>query len=320
MPTVALLGAAGAIGNSVAWSLRARGTPYRVIGRDAGHLQQSFGTDPLAEIASWNPDDPASVRAALRGIQTAIYLVGVPYHQFQLHPVVMQKTLDGAIAEAVERMLLIGTVYPYGVPQTPKVGEDHPRNPQTFKGRMRKQQEDLLLAADAAGRIRGSILRLPDFYGPLVDRSYLHSLFQAAAGGGTANVLGPIDRPHEFVFVPDVGDVVTALADKPEAYGRWWNLAGAGVITQREIIDSVFQMAGRKPKYRVAGKLTLRLLGIFDPQLRELVEMHYLLTNPVLLDDAAIHKLLGGIRKTPYREGLRLTLDAYQSASRYQRK
>jgi hypothetical protein len=41
------------------------------------------------------------------------------------------------------------------------VREDHPREPHTFKGRMRKAQEDLLLAAHAEGRIQATVLRLP---------------------------------------------------------------------------------------------------------------------------------------------------------------
>jgi len=274
-------------------------------------LRHCFGSDPLAEIIAWDPNDAESVRRAMHDVDTVIYLVGVPYNHFELHPVVMRQTLEGACAENVERMVLIGTVYPYGAPVTPNVTEEHPRNPHTFKGRMRKQQEDLLLEADAAGRIRGTVLRLPDFYGPHVEGSYLHSLFQAAAAGGTANMLGPIDAPHEFLFVPDAGGVVLALADKAEAYGSFWNLAGAGVITQREIIDRVFAMAGRKPKFRVAGKWTLRVLGLFNPLLRELVEMNYLLTTPVLMDDRALTRLLGDIRKTLYETGLKLTLDAY---------
>jgi nucleoside-diphosphate-sugar epimerase len=240
----------------------------------------------------------------------------VPYDQFRLHPIVMRQTLDGAIAAGVQRVLLIGTVYPYGMPQTTPVKESHPREPNTFKGRMRKEQEDLLLAAHAEGKVRGAILRLPDFYGPGVDKSFLDSLFKAAADGSTANMLGPIDTPHEFVFVPDVGPVVTALAARPEAYGRWWHYAGAGVTTQREAIERVFQMAGRKPRFRVAGKTTLRLIGLFNPVMRELAEMHYLLTNPILLDDSALQGLLGPLRKTPYEEGLRLSLDAARQGSR----
>lgn len=58
----------------------------------------------------------------------------------------------------------------------------------------------------------------------------------------------------------------------------------------------------------------LRLAGIFNPFMRELVEMHYLITNPVLLDDSALQKLLGGIRKAPYDEGLWQNLEAARQA------
>lgn len=310
MSKITLVGAAGAIGKSIADALHHEGKEYRVVGRNRDSLTATFGADPHAEIVTWNPDDPDSARAALRGSDTIVYLVGVPYHQFHLHPILMRKTVDAAVSEAVERLVLIGTVYPYGMPQTNPVTEDHPREPHTFKGRMRKEQEGVVLKADAAGKIRGTVLRLPDFYGPNVDRSFLHDLFQAAAGGRTANLIGPIDTPHEFVFTPDVGPVVTALSRNPDAWGRWWHFAGPGAVTQREIAERVFRMAGTKPRFRVAGKNTLRLLGLFNPLMRELVEMHYLFTTPVLMDDSALQRLLGGVKKTPYEEGLRLSLDA----------
>jgi nucleoside-diphosphate-sugar epimerase len=315
MKPFALFGAAGAIGRSIAVALRTRGVSYRVVGRQRPRLEEEFGHDPLAEIATWDSDDPASIRAAAEDVETIIYLVGVPYNHFELHPVLMQKTLHGAIEAGVEQLVLIGTVYPYGIPQSEKVTEQHPRNPHTFKGRMRKEQEDLLLEAHAEGRIRGTILRLPDFYGPGVEASFLHSLFKAAARGGTADMIGPIDKPHEFMYVPDVGPAVLDLAAHPEAFGTWWNFAGAGVTTQRQIVDEVFRLAGRPPRIRVAGKFVLRLMGLFNPFLRELVEMHYLVTTPVLMDDTALHRLLGTVHKTSYSDGIRETLDWYQHSS-----
>jgi nucleoside-diphosphate-sugar epimerase len=283
-----------------------------VVGRQRQRLEAQFGSDPLAELATWNPDDPTSIRAAARDVQTLIYLVGVPYNRFDLHPVVIERTVQCAVEAGVKQFVLITTVYPYGRPQSERVTEQHPRYPQTFKGRMRKEQEDRLLKAHADGRILGTILRLPDFYGPGVEASFLHSLFQAAARGGTANMVGPIDTPHEFVYVPDVGPVLLDLAAHPEAYGKWWNFAGAGAITQRQIADEVFRLAGRPPRIRVAGKFMLRILGTFNPLMRELVEMHYLLTTPVLMDDTALQRLLGTARKTPYPEGIRKTLEWYQ--------
>ena len=312
MNNVGLIGASGAIGKSIANAFEARGQEYRVIGRGRAGLEAAFGASRFAQIAVWDPDNSQSARAALRGLDAAVYLVGVPYDQFQLHPILMRKTLDAAFSEGVSRLLLIGTVYPYGVPKTTPVTENHPRQPHTFKGRMRKEQEDVLLAAHETRKIQGSILRLPDFYGPHVDRSFLHGLVQAAAKGGTANMVGPIDIPHEFIFVPDVGPVAAALLDRPLAWGSAWNLAGFAPITQRRLAEIAFQLAGTKLRLRVAGKNMLRMLGIFNPLMREMVEMHYLLTTPVLMEDSALRALLGNIQKTTYEEGLRLSIEAEQ--------
>jgi nucleoside-diphosphate-sugar epimerase len=305
-----LLGATGTIGESIAAELRRRGQSYRAVGRDRASLDRAFGSDPLAEIAVWNPDDSSSARSALRGADTAVYLVGVPYNHFELHPVVMRQTLDAAVAEGVKQMLLVGTVYPYGRAQTTPAREDHPREPHTFKGRMRKQQEDLLLEADAAGKIHGTVLRLPDFYGPRVKNSFLDSLFTAAATGGAANLIAPIDRPHQFVYVPDVGATVLDLLQHPEAHGRWWHLAGDGTASIQQIVAMVGEMAGKPVKTRVFGTTMLRLIGVFQPLMRELVEMNYLLTDPFIMDDSALHALLGGLKKTPMSDGLRQSLEA----------
>ncbi len=312
---VGLFGAAGAAGRSIAGALRTAGRPYRVIGRGRAALQATFGADPNAEIVTWNSDDPASAAAAAAGLQTAVYLVGVPYHQFASHPPLMQKTLDGLTAAGVQRLILIGTVYPYGHPQSLPVTESHPREPHTFKGKMRLAQENLVLDAHGRNGLDTLALRLPDFYGPRVDRSFLHGAFEGAARGARAQMIGPVDVPHEFIFMPDVGPVVETLTRTPQAYGRVLHLAGAGTITQREVAERAYALAGRTPKLTVAGKPMLRALGLFNPMLRELVEMHYLLTDPVVLDDTALRTLIGPIVKTSYEEGIVRSFEAARAAA-----
>ncbi len=310
MGKIGLWGANGAIGRSIASVLRADGRPYRVIGRSRPTLEQAFGSDASVEIVTWDPADPASVRDAAEGLETIVYLVGVDYDRFELHPVLMRAVLDGAIAAGVDRMVLIGNVYPYGRAKTVRVREDHPRDPHTFKGRMRKTQEDMLLEADRAGTIRGLVLRLPDFYGAGIERSVIGDLFAGALAGRTVNLVGPIDREHEFVYVPDVGPVVLRLIDEPRAFGRVWHLAGAGVTTQKAMVERVERELGRPVKTLVAGKTLLRVLGLFNPLMRELVEMNYLMSEPVILDDSALVELVGPIHKTSYDDGVRASLGA----------
>ncbi|MGF6899681.1 NAD-dependent epimerase/dehydratase family protein [Paraburkholderia sp. GAS348] len=316
---VGLFGAAGAAGQSIAAALGAAGRDYRVVGRSRAPLEAAFGHDPHAEIVMWNPDDPASISAAAAGLQTVIYLVGVPYDQFAAHPPLMERTLAGVTAAGVERFILIGTVYPYGRARGNPISENHPREPHTFKGKMRLAQEKLVLAAhgQASGSTRLStlVLRLPDFYGPGIERSLLNGVFEGAAHGKRAQVIGPVDVPHEFIYLPDIGPVVEKLTRTPDAYGRWWHLAGTGTITQREVARQAYALAGRGPKLMVAGKTLLRMLGLFNPLMRELVEMNYLMTEPVVLDDSALTKLIGPIAKTSYEDGIRHAFDAAREAA-----
>jgi nucleoside-diphosphate-sugar epimerase len=95
-----------------------------------------------------------------------------------------------------------------------------------------------------------------------------------------------------------------------EAHGRWWHLGGDGTASIQEIVAMVGDLAGKPVKTRVLGMGMLRLIGLFQPILREMVEMNYLLTDPLILDDSALNTLLGGLKKTPLREGLKRSLEA----------
>ena len=118
---------------------------------------------------------------------------------------------------------------------------------------------------------------------------------------------------HEFIFVPDLAETLIALSEKEEAYGKAWNVAGPGLTSTRQFADQVFAGVRQKPRLRVAGKFMLRVLGLFNPFLREVVEMHYLWTTPVKLDDTRLRQLLPNLHKTPYAEGIRATIDAMRA-------
>jgi len=47
----------------------------------------------------------------------------------------------------------------------------------------------------------------------------------------------------------------------------------------------------------------------FDPNIREVIEMLYLQETPVILDDSKLAAKLGGVKKTPYDEGIQKTVE-----------
>lgn len=49
-------------------------------------------------------------------------------------------------------------------------------------------------------------------------------LFPAAIAGRTATVLGDLDQPHTYTYIPDIGEGLAVLGEHPEAPGRAWHL------------------------------------------------------------------------------------------------
>jgi nucleoside-diphosphate-sugar epimerase len=308
MQNVAIFGAAGAIGRAVGAELERRGVRFRVVGRSRQKLEAAFGKMTHAEIFPADLSEARSAGAAARGVDTIIYCVGLPYPSHQLHPVLMRTTVEAAKLVHVEHLVLPSSVYSYGVPRASRVSETHPREPHTRKGKYRKEQEDIVMEAHAAGALQGMIVRLPDFYGPDADIGLANPMFRAALAGKTANWVGPVNPPHEFVYVPDTGPVIVDLASRTDTFGEAWNFGGAATINTMDFITRIYRALGRAPKYRTVGAGMLKFLGWFNPTMREVVEMLYLQETPVILDDSKLMAKLP-VHKTPYDDGIRQTLD-----------
>jgi nucleoside-diphosphate-sugar epimerase len=304
---VAIFGAAGAIGPAAASTLLARGHDVRAVGRNEERLRAAL---PGAEPFVADLEDLAGARAAAAGMDAILYAVGVPYDRFELHPKMMRITLQAAKDAGVRQLIHISNVYPYGRPQTATVSETHPRAPHTRKGRYRLEQEDLVFAAHDPHGLQTLVLRPPDFYGPNAANSETAYALANIAAGKPADLLSPISTPHEWVYVPDIAPVVAGLFERPDAFGTAYNLAGPGTLTSREFYEKLFAAAGKPFRYREAGPFLLRVIGLFNPLMRELVEMAYLHETPVILDDAKLRAVLGEIHKTPYDEGIRATVAA----------
>jgi nucleoside-diphosphate-sugar epimerase len=310
---VAIFGAAGAVGAPLLAELRRRDHRVRLVGRSTDALVRLAAGDPAVDVVSADLGDPVAARRAAAGVDAIVYAVGIDYHKFAQHPQLMRITIEAARAEGVRELLLIGTVYPYGIAQTERVRETHPRTPHTRKGAYRNEQLQLVLDAhDPAGLLTTALI-LPDFYGPGVEKSYAKSLFDGALDGSQATIVGSADVPHEFVYVPDAAPVIVDLLERPEAFGTFYNLGGPGTISQRELGRLAYTAAGRDPrtlKLFAVPKWMIQLMGIANPFMREVVEMTYLFERPLVLDDAKLHAVLPHVQKTSYADGVRLAIAA----------
>lgn len=197
IPT-AILGAAGAVGRAAVDELGQRGGRPVAIGRDGRKLERLF--TGRAEIRAADIQEVDETATALKGIENAVYCAGLPYPQFEQHPALMRRALEAARRAGLRRMIVVSSVYSYGHPRAARVSEEHPREPETRKGRFRKEQEDAAMEAHGRDGLATLVLHLPDFYGPYAANSLAYMMFESLLAGKPARWLGESGRAARVCF------------------------------------------------------------------------------------------------------------------------
>ena len=173
-------------------------------------------------------------------------------------------------------------------------------------GKVRAEMARAVMDAHASGKLQAAIGRASNFFGP-EDHAVTDITIRPALLGKTINLLGRLDQPHSFSYVPDFGKLLATLGTHDEAFGQIWFTPSPAPVTQLEFVKMLEVEAGKPVKYMAAGALILRALGLFDPMIRETVEMLYEWTQPFVMDTSKAEKAFG-LKGTPLPQALKETL------------
>lgn len=299
---------AGALGRAVARELASHGRPVRLLSRS--------GPAPMPGVETGRVDaaDPAALDAALAGA-TVVYQCSQPaYTRWPQEFPALQHGILEATVRAGADLVLVDNLYSYGDTDGAVITEQTPENPASRKGRVRQQMARDALEAHRLGRLRVAIARPSDFFGPGHDQTS-RPVFGAAVRGKALQVLGSADQPHSFSFVPDAGRALAALGTSTPGWGSIWIAPVQPALTQREFGQRVWDAAGQSGAVRlaVAGRRTLRALGLVVPVVREVVEMLYEFEKPFVVDSSRFESTFG-ITPTPLDEAIERTVVAYREA------
>lgn len=94
------------------------------------------------------------------------------------------------------------------------------------------------------------------------------------------------------------------IAEKDDAYGENWNTPGGGLISGKQIIQIARDVTENRKMVIPLKKKAIRLIGLFDPLMREVVEMMYLTKEGFVLSGEKYEKRIGPVPKTPFKKGL----------------
>jgi nucleoside-diphosphate-sugar epimerase len=300
----------GAVGREIAALLTARGEDVLVSQRTAPKKLPTGARFKACDLT-----DGEAVEMACADREIAICAAGFRYAARvweSAWPAAMRAVL-GACETAGARFVFADNLYMLG-PQTEPLTESMPLTSYGRKPRVRAEITRLWQEAHAAGRVKAVAVRASDFYGPDVETSILSTLGVARlVAGKPALVPYSPDHPHDFTYVPDFARAVVTLAHAPDdAYGQAWNVPNAPTRTLRDLLALAAAIAGIPLRVHVLPTWLQSVVGIFQPELRELVEMRFQTDRPYRVDATKFLARFGH-GATSFEKGIAATVHFYRT-------
>lgn len=298
-----ILGGGGAVGTALARELRAHSHKIRVVSRTPEKVAEDDETaaaDLLNETAVLN---------AVAGAAVVYLVAGLPYKLSvwqQQWPVVMKNVIN-ACQQHGARLVFFDNVYLYDKNAIGRLTENAPVNPPSQKGKVRAAIAQEVMDAVKKGTLTAMIVRAADFYGPGINNSVLlETVYKPFTKGKTAVWMGNRTKIHSFTYTPDAAKATALLGNSPDAYNQVWHLPTSDEkLTGNDWIKLFAGTMQVKAKAMTIPKAMIRIMGLFNPLMKEIVEMLYQNEQDYFLDSTKFKSRFPEFKVTPYREGVK---------------
>ena len=297
-----VLGASGGTGGALVLELISRGHRVRAVSRGGGAPKGAEGMK--ADVST-----PEGAKAASVGAAVVYHAAQPAYTKWaEEFPPMTDNVVAGA-AGAGAKLVFADNLYMYGPGAPQPMTEGTRQKAEGKKGRTRILMAERLLDAHRSGRARVAIGRSSDYYGPGGTGTIAgETVFGAALAGKTVRWPGSLDVSHQFNYLPDMARALVTLGERGEADGEVWHLPSAEPVTGRRFLALVSEAVGRPVKTAVTSKTAVRLLGLFSPFLRELVETSYQFEEPFFADASKFVRAFGPFSPTSHEEAVARTV------------
>jgi len=298
-----ILGSGGAIGIELAKALKEYSTDISLVSRNP---QKVNDTDVLFPADLLNEKE---VNEAIKDSSIVYVTVGFPYSYKiwkQSWPIFIKYVIDACIKHN-SKLVFFDNIYMYDPSYLDGMTEETPINPPSKKGKVRAEIANMIMDKVAEGKLEALIARSADFYGPNIKNTSVltETVFNPLSNGKKANWMSSVKYKHSYTFTPDAGKATALLGNTEKAYNQVWHLpTAANPLNGKDWIEAIAKEMGVKPKYQVASKFIVNLLGLFTPIMREMPEMMYQYDREYVFNS---DKFLDhfNFKVTPYIEGIK---------------
>lgn len=301
-----ILGSGGAIGNDLAKELRSYTDKVCLASRNPVKVNEN---DILVKC---DLTIPKEVENAVKGSEIAYLTAGLIYSTKiwqQQWSVVMKNTIE-ACKKHKTKLVFFDNIYMYHPGKLNPMTEETEVSPSSKKGKVRAEIAQMILDEMNSGALKAMIVRSADFYGPGIKNSVFNEVvFKNLKKGKKANWFCSVDYLHNFTFTPDAAKATALLGNTESAYGQIWHLPTASPITMKQWIEKVANELGVKPKTQIASKFIVQIMGLFNPIMKEFVEMLYQYDRDYNFDSTKFENTFN-IKPTPIDEGISQIINA----------
>ncbi len=301
-----ILGSGGAIGIDLAKELKNYTREIRLVSRNP------IKVNPDDQLVSCDLIDYAGVLEAVKDSEIVYLTAGLKY-DIKIWQSTWPKIIENVINACKThhaRLVFFDNIYMYDPDHLLHITEETPVNPSSKKGKVRAQIARTILDESGKSGFKSLIARSADFYGPGINNSVLiETVYKNLKKGKKAYWFCSLNFKHSCTFTPDAAKAVAMLGNDEKAYGQVWHMPTAhNPMTGKEWIDAFAREMNVKSKIQLAPKWMIRLMGLFNPIMKEFVEMLYQYDRDYIFDSTKFEKAYN-FAPTPYLEGIRQVIN-----------
>ncbi len=250
--TTLVTGATGFLGSALVTELVKRHEEVRILARDERKAREQFG-EAVTIIAGDITDVPQVERAVDR-VEVIYHLVGRLYHPSVPAELYRQTHTEGTrtLLEAckkskgqsqLKRIVHCSTTGVHGATGTTPAAEDAPFAPTNPYEATKLEAELLALQAYKEDGLPVSVVRPGLVYGP----GDLHLLgFFTSIKKGVFRVIDGGKALLHPIYIDDMTGAFLLCAEKPQAPGQSYNIAGDRPVTIRELATAIAHALGKE--------------------------------------------------------------------------
>lgn len=305
MKKVLVVGASGGVGYALVCELVSRGIQVIAFSRGKEKLTSLFQHKENVTIFAGDALNKQDMLLAAQGVDTIFHAVSFPYQEWEQKHLKCLKSMTEVAKMEQTKIVLADNIYAYGRQTARGVIEASNKEPHTKKGKIRLSMEKALKESG----VPFLIVHMPDLYGPNAENTILYETLKSVVQNKKANFVGNTKVSREFLYTFDGAKAMVELALLPDTYNQNWNVPAIHTITGEELMLIVRELTNYQKSIRTISKRMIRLIGVFSPFMKEMVEMMYLTEVPVVLSGEKYREKVGALPQTSYRDGLQETIE-----------